>query len=134
MWNFNSLRTVLDNVLGYHVKTSKCQLIVKDEKYLPSDYERKIKLPSDYEIVLEWSIKISSVLDTYDPLTAISEKQKFKTERTNQKRTKFLNNLSGSEKHALELASKKRSSNWLNALPQSRYNFNLKKIRNPIWN
>ena len=35
-----------------------------------------IKLPSDYEISLEWSIKTSSVLDTYDPLTAIPEQEK----------------------------------------------------------
>ena len=35
-----------------------------------------IKLPSDYENFLEPSIKTSSVLDTYDPLTAISEQEK----------------------------------------------------------
>ena len=92
-----------------------------------------IKLPSDYEKLLEWSIKTSSVLDTYDPLTAISEQEKvytqiktLKTEKANQKRTNILN-LSDNEKYALELASKKRASNWLNALPLSRYNFNLNK-------
>ena len=37
--NLKSLRRVLDNIIkhgkhfGYHVKASKCQLIVKDEKY-----------------------------------------------------------------------------------------------------
>ena len=37
--NLKSLQTVLDNIIkhgkkfGYHVKASKCQLIVKDEKY-----------------------------------------------------------------------------------------------------
>ena len=35
--------------------------------------------------------------------------------------------MSDSEKYALELACKKRASNWLNALPVSRYNFNLNK-------
>ena len=34
-----------------------------------------IKLPSDYENFLKWSIKTSSFLDRYDPLTAISEKK-----------------------------------------------------------
>ena len=93
-----------------------------------------IKLPSDFENSLELSIKTSSVLDTYDPLTAIPEQEKIyskiktlKTERTNQKRTNILNNLSDNEKYALELASEKGASNWLNALPLSRYNFNLNK-------
>ena len=64
-----------------------------------------IKLPSDYENFLEWSNKTSSVLDTCDPLTAISEQEKtytkiktLKGERTNQKRTKILNNLSDNGK------------------------------------
>ena len=88
-----------------------------------------IKLPSDYENFLERSIKTSTVLDIYDPLTAKSEQEKdytkiktLKTERTNQKRTNILNNLSDNEKYALELASEKKASNWLNALPSSRYN------------
>ena len=75
---------------------------------------QNIKLPSDYEKILEWSIKTSSVLDTFDPLTLISEKKKnytkiktTNTERTNQRRTTISNNLSDSGKYALELASKK---------------------------
>ena len=93
-----------------------------------------IKLPSDYGNFLERSIKTSSVLDTYDPLTAISEQEKIytriktpKTERTNQKRTNILNKLSHKEKYALELASEKGASNWLKVLPLSRYKFNLNK-------
>ena len=73
-----------------------------------------IKLPSDYENFLERSIKTSTVLDIYDLLTAKSEQEKvytkiktLKTERTNQKRTNILNNLSDNEKYALELASEK---------------------------
>ena len=69
-----------------------------------------IKLPSDNEKFLKWSIKTSSFLDRYDPLTAISEKEKIykkiktlKTERTNQKRTIISNKLSHNEKYALEL-------------------------------
>ena len=38
-----------------------------------------------------------------------------------------MNNLSKNEKHALELASEKGASNWLNALPLSRYHLNLNK-------
>ena len=70
-----------------------------------------INLPSDYESFLEWSIKKLSVLDTYDPLTAISEQEKIytknktlKAERTNQKKTNIWNNLNDHEKYALELA------------------------------
>ena len=96
-----------------------------------------INLFSSYENFLEWSFKTSSVLDTYGPLTAISEQEKIftkikilKTERTNQKRTNVLNNLSDNEKYEFELASEKGASNCLNALPLSRYNFNLNKTEN----
>ena len=78
---------------------------------------RPIQLPSDYEKFLEWSFKTSSVLDTYHPLTSISEQEKnytkiktFNIERTNQRRTIISNNLSDSEKYALELASQKGAS------------------------
>ena len=77
-----------------------------------------VMLPSDHENFLEWSIKISSFLDTYDPLKAKSEQEKIytkiktlKTEKTNKKRTNILNNLSDKEKYAIELASKKGASN-----------------------
>ena len=71
-----------------------------------------VNLPSDYENSSECSNKTSSILDRYDPLTATSEQEKIytktktlKTERTNQKTTNILNNLSDNEKYALELAS-----------------------------
>ena len=35
-----------------------------------------IKLPSEYENTLDWTIKTSSVLHTYDPLTAKPEQDK----------------------------------------------------------
>ena len=35
-----------------------------------------IKLPSDYKNSIEWSMKTSSVLDTYDPLSAKPEQEK----------------------------------------------------------
>ena len=86
-----------------------------------------IKILSDYDNFLEWSFKTSSVLETYELLTAISEPEKIytkietlKTARTNQMRTNILNKLSDKENYALELASTKRLSNWLNALPFSR--------------
>ena len=70
-----------------------------------------IKLPSDDENSLEWSIKTSSVLDS---LTAILEQEKIytktktlKTERTNQKRANILNHSSDNEKYALSWPSKK---------------------------
>ena len=85
-----------------------------------------IELASDYGSSLKWSTKTSSVLDTYDPLTAIPEQEKIytkiktlKTERTNQKRTNIFNNLSDIKKYALELAYEKGASNWLSAVPLS---------------
>ena len=73
-----------------------------------------IKLHSDYEKFLEWSIKTLSVLDTYDPLTAISEQEYIntkiktvKTERANKKNTNILNNLRDREKFALSWPPKK---------------------------
>ena len=71
-------------------------------------------LPSDHENFLEWSKKISSVLDTYDPLTAKSEQEKIytkiktlKTEKTNEKRTNILNNLSDKKNTQLSWTPKK---------------------------
>ena len=62
-----------------------------------------IELPSDFENFLESSIKMWPVLDTNNPLTATSEQEKIytkiktlKTDRTKQKRTNILNNLSDS--------------------------------------
>ena len=55
------------------------------------------------------------------------ENQKLKTDKTNRKKTNLINSLYETEKYAIDLASEKGASNWLNALPLSRYNFNLKK-------
>ena len=77
-----------------------------------------IKLPSDCEKFLESPIKTSSVLETHDPLTAISEQKKIFAKNKTLKTEKNL-------KYALELDSKNGASNWLNTLPLSRYNFNL---------
>ena len=55
------------------------------------------------------------------------ENQKLKTHRTNRKKTNLINSLNETDNYAIDLASEKGASNWLNALPLSRYNFNLNK-------
>ena len=93
-----------------------------------------IKLPSDHESYLEWSEETSLVLESKDPVTAITQQEKIctkikklKTDRTNRKKTNLMNSLDETDKYAIDLASEKGSSNWLNALPLNRYNFNLNK-------
>ena len=94
-----------------------------------------IKLPSDHESYLEWSKETSLVLESQDPFTAVTQQEKIctkikklKTDRTNQnKKTNLINSLNETDKYAIDLASEKGSSNWLNALPLSRYNLNLNK-------
>ena len=44
-----------------------------------------------------------------------------------KKKTNLINSLIETDKYAIGLASEKGGSNWLNALPLSRYNFNLNK-------
>ena len=92
-----------------------------------------IKLPSDHESYIKWSKKTSLVLESQDPATAITQQEKIstkikklKTDRTNQKKTNLINSLNETNKYAIVLASEKEASNWLNALPLSRYNFNPK--------
>ena len=40
-----------------------------------------------------------------------------------------MSSLDETDKYAIDLASKKGASNWLNALPLNRYNFNLNKSK-----
>ena len=56
-----------------------------------------IKLPSDHESYLEWSKETSLVLESQDPITAVTQQQqekictkikKLKTDRTNLKKNK----------------------------------------------
>ena len=94
-----------------------------------------IKLPSDYESYLEWSKETSLVLESQGPNTAVTQKEKIctkikklKTDRTNRKeKTNLINSSNETDKYAIDLASEKGASNWLNALPMSRYNSKLKK-------
>ena len=93
-----------------------------------------IKLPSDHQSYLEWSKETSLVLESQDPVTPISQQEKIctkikklKTDRTNRKKTTFMNYLDETDKYAIDLASEKGASYWLNALPLNRYNFNLIK-------
>ena len=93
-----------------------------------------IKLPSNHENHLEWSKKKSLVLESQDPVTAIIQQEKIstkikklKTNRTNQKKTNLIKSLNETDIYAIDLASEKGASSWLNALPLSRYNFNQNK-------
>ena len=54
-----------------------------------------IKLPSDHESYLEWSKETSLVLESQDPITAVTQQEKIctkikklKTDRTNRKKNK----------------------------------------------
>ena len=74
------------------------------------------------------------VLESQDTVTAITQQEKIctkikklKTDGTNRKKTNVINFLIETDKYAIDLASEKRASNWLNALSLSRYNFNLIK-------
>ena len=93
-----------------------------------------IKLPSDLESHLEWSKETSLVLESQDPLTATTQQAKICTktkklefDRTNRKKTKLMNSLDETVKYAIVLASEKGASNYHNALPLNRYNFNMNK-------
>ena len=93
-----------------------------------------IKLPSDHENYLEWSKKTSLVLESQDPVTAITQQEKkctkikkMKNDRRNRKKTNIMISLDETDKYAIDVASEMGASNWLNALPLNRYNFNLKK-------
>ena len=77
-----------------------------------------IKLPSDHESFLEWSKETSLVLESQDPVTALTEQEKFcmkhkklKTDRTNRKKTNLFNSLTETDKYAFDLAFKKESLN-----------------------
>ena len=91
-----------------------------------------IKLPSDHESYLEWSKETSLVLDSQDPVTAITQQEKIctkikklKTDGTNRKKTNLMNSLDETDKYAIDFPSEKGASNWLNALPLNRYNFKI---------
>ena len=64
-----------------------------------------IKLPSDHESYLEWSKETSLVLDSQDPVTAITKQEKIctkikklKTDRSNRKKTNLMNFLDETDK------------------------------------
>ena len=93
-----------------------------------------INLPSDHESYLEWSKETSLVLESQDPITAVTQQEKIctkikklKTDGTNRKKTDLIYSLNETDKNAIDVASKKGGFNWLNTLPLSRYNFNLNK-------
>ena len=94
-----------------------------------------IKLPSDHESYLEWSKETSLVLESQDPFTAVTQQEKIctkikklKTDKNkSKKKTNLISSLNETAKYSTYLASEKGAYNWLNAVPLSRYNFNLNK-------
>ena len=58
-WKLKSMRRVLDNIMkhgkyfGYHVKATKCQLILKDEKY-----NEAIKIFKNTEIEMKKGVRV----------------------------------------------------------------------------
>ena len=84
-------KTLRENLIPNLVDKDNTSLQLRDITSLPTKMGGlNIKLPSDFENLLEWSFKRSSVLDIYDPLTAISEQENvytkikiLKTERIN---------------------------------------------------
>ena len=89
-----------------------------------------IKLSSDHDGYLDWSEETSPLLESQDLVAAITQKEifctkkKLKTDRTNLKNLIFFNE---TDKYAIDFAGEKGASSWINALPLSRYNFNLNK-------
>ena len=82
-----------------------------------------IKLLSDHESYIEWSKKTSLVLESQDPITAVNQQEKLitkikklKTDRANRKKANLTNSLNETDKYAIDLASEKGASKWLNAL------------------
>ena len=82
-----------------------------------------INMTSDHESYLEGSRETSLVLESQDPVTAITQQEKIctkiknlKTDRTNRKKTNLINSLKETDKYAIDLASKKGAFNWLKAL------------------
>ena len=71
-----------------------------------------IKLPSDHESYLEWSKETSLVLESQDPITAVTQQEKIctkikklKTDRTKRKKTNLINSLNETDRYAIDLAS-----------------------------
>ena len=73
-----------------------------------------IKLPSHQESYLEWSKETSIVLESQDPVTAVTQQEKIctKIKKLNmiekiEKKTNHINSLNETDKYAIDLASEK---------------------------
>ena len=73
-----------------------------------------IKLPSHQENYLEWSKETSIVLESQDPVTAVTQQEKIctKIKKLNmiekiEKKTNHINSLNETDKYAIDLASEK---------------------------
>ena len=93
-----------------------------------------IQLPEDHEHDLEWSHKMTACLDSDDiPVAEQSQAEilqqirKQKSEIINCRISELKDKLTHDELYALELASEKGASSWLNALPIKRLGFSVTK-------
>ena len=73
-----------------------------------------IKLPSHQESYLEWSKETSLVLESQDPVTAVTQQEKIctkikklKTIEKIEKKTNHINFLNETDKYAIDLAPEK---------------------------
>ena len=93
-----------------------------------------IQMPSDYSENVKWSKMTSEPLEKITPVVAeniqnriLSDIKTAKERMNKAKLHNIISKLSEEETDALNRASEKGSSSWLNALPLERYGFNLTK-------
>ena len=92
-----------------------------------------IRTPEDLSNDYNWSQKRSSHLEQNEPLLAELEQQRFLDDikilkrKIVEQKFKSISDLDDKQKYALERASEKGASCWLNALPMKCYRFNLTK-------
>ena len=99
-----------------------------------------IQMPSDYSENFKWSKMTSEPLEKVTPVVAeniqnriLSDIKTVKERMNKPKLHNIKSKLSEEETYALNLASEKDSSSWLNALPLERYGFNLTEGRIQGW-
>ena len=93
-----------------------------------------ILLPSDRENDYTWSKQVTQPLNEFDPIYAelvqqgvVNNIKTLKNRKSIEKRAEIATKLSPTEYAALERASEKGASSWLNTLPLSDYKFDLNK-------
>ena len=93
-----------------------------------------ITLPEDNQKNLRWFKFLGDCLYDVDPMTAENSQQRIKRvireekkEILTEKLDKVKQGATEDQLYVLQLASEKGASNWLNALPLTRYGFSLTK-------